>query len=315
MFLARGITLSLSVFVLLYGSLSFLVTRGWSAVQRSSQRFSARATADLLLALRVMPLGISALVTVGFMVPSFLLLEPHSIDEPIGVIPLVLGCCGAILFVIGVIRTVEAQVRTFLLVQGWLADSTPVCAGAAVPVFRIRGVLPALTAAGIRKPRVLMSAAAAAALTGPELRTALRHEVAHVRRRDNLKKLLFRFCAFPGMADLEEAWSQAAEIAADDIAVSSSDEALDLASALIKLSRFALVPSPAAITTALMSANAASMNARVERLVAWHEGTPAVCRFSLWYVLAAVLGTVVCLTMTYGTALAQVHAVTEWLVR
>ena len=36
---------------------------------------------------------------------------------------------------------------------------------------------------------------------------------------DNLKKLVFRFCPFPGMSKLESAWSQAAEMAADDAAV------------------------------------------------------------------------------------------------
>jgi Zn-dependent protease with chaperone function len=314
MFLARGIALSFSVFVLLYGSLSFLVARGWRAVQRSCGRFSARTTADLLLAVRIMPLAASALVTLGFMVPSFLLLEPHSIDEPIGAIPLVLGFCGATLFVVGVLRATSALVRTSQLVNGWLGEATAVTTGATVPIFRIHGVIPALIAVGIGKPKVLISEAAAAALTEPELRTALRHEVAHVRRRDNLKKLLFRFCAFPGMQPLEDAWSQAAEMAADDGAVSSSNEALDLASALIKLSRFALVPSSAGITTALVSTNGASVNARVERLVAW-DGTPTARRFSLWYLLTPALGTVICLAVSYSAVLAQVHVATEWLVR
>jgi Zn-dependent protease with chaperone function len=314
MFLARGMALSFSVFVLLYGSLSFLVARGWRAVQRPCGRLSARATADLLLAVRIMPLAVSALVTLGFMVPSFLLLEPHSIDEPIGAIPLILGCCGAVFFVVGVFKATSAQVSTSQLVNGWLGEATAVTAGATVPIFRIRGVIPALIAVGIGKPKVLISEAAAAALTEPELQTALRHEVAHVRRRDNLKKLLFRFCAFPGMQALEDAWSQAAEMAADDVAVSSSNEALDLASALIKLSRFALVPSSAGITTALVSTNAASVNARVERLVAW-DRTPTARRFSLWYVLTPALGTVICLAVSYGAVLAQVHIATEWLVR
>ena len=39
------------------------------------------------------------------------------------------------------------------------------------------------------------------------------------------------------MAKLEQAWSEAAEIAADNAAVSSLSQALDLASALIKISR------------------------------------------------------------------------------
>ena len=46
------------------------------------------------------------------------------------------------------------------------------------------------------------------------------------------------------MAKLESAWSEAAELAADDAAVSNLNDAVDLAAALVKLSR--LVPVEAA---------------------------------------------------------------------
>jgi Zn-dependent protease with chaperone function len=315
MFLVRGIALSFSFFVLLYSFLSFLVATTWKAVQRSCGRLSARTTADVLLVLRIMPLAVSALVTIGFMVPSFLLLEPHSIDEPIREVPLALGCCGAMLFAVGAFKAATAQVKTSQLVRGWLREATSAVTGAAIPIFSIRGVAPALTAVGIRKPMVLMSEAAVAVLTEPELQTALRHEVGHVQRLDNLKKLLFRFCAFPGMRALEDGWSQAAEMAADDLAVSDCNEALDLASALIKLSRFALAPSSAEITAALVSANGASVNMRVERLIAWQDGTQPGRRLSLWYFLAPALGMVVCLAMSYSSLLRQAHIATEWLVR
>jgi len=95
---------------------------------------------------------------------------------------------------------------------------------------------------------VLLSDAAAAVLSPQELATALQHEMAHAHRRDNLKKLLFRFCAFPGMSRLEAAWCEAEEMAADDAAVASVGDALDLASALIKLSRLAPVHPAAALT-------------------------------------------------------------------
>ena len=72
----------------------------------------------------------------------------------------------------------------------------------------------------------------------------MNHEIAHVRRRDNLKKLLLRFVAFPRMAGLEAAWIEATEMAADDAAVLNASEALDLAAALLKLSRIRpIVPS------------------------------------------------------------------------
>jgi Zn-dependent protease with chaperone function len=315
MFLARGVALSLSVMVLLYASLSLVVGWGWRMVERRFRRFSAQVTADFLFGLRIMPLVLSGLATLVFMVPSFLLLEPHSIDEPIGVIPLALSCCGVLFFVVGISKATVAQVRTTKVVADWSSEATRVATGASVPVFRTGKVVPALTAAGILKSKVLMSDGAAAVLTESEFRTAIAHEVAHGRRRDNLKKLLFRFCAFPGMAGLEKGWSEAAEMAADDAAVSNASEALDLASALIKLSRFGPVPQSAELTTALLHSSAATVSARVERLIAWDQAHTSTRRFSTWYALLPAFGMVVCAALTYNAALSQLHLVTEWLVR
>ena len=58
---------------------------------------SARAPADLLFALRILPLALSSLVTFAFTLPSFLLLEPRSTNEAIGTAPLALGFCCLIL--------------------------------------------------------------------------------------------------------------------------------------------------------------------------------------------------------------------------
>jgi Zn-dependent protease with chaperone function len=315
MFIIRGIALSFTVFVLLYVCLSVLVSWGWGIVARISSRFSPGVTADLLFALRVLPVGLSALATLVFMVPSFLLLEPHSIDEPIGAVPLTFGFCGVILVVVGALKATAAQVRTSQIVTSWLSDATAIAAGAAVPLFRTGRGIPALTAAGILGPKVLISEAATAVLSESELRTALRHEVAHVRRRDNLKKLLFCFCAFPRMAQLEKAWSEAAEMAADDAAVDSSWQALDLASALIKLSRLPQVSASPALTTALLHASATAMNARIERLIGWDDASASTDQFSLWYALLPAFGIVVCAAVTYNAMLNQLHLATEWLVR
>jgi len=153
-------------------------------------------------------------------------------------------------------------------------------------------------------------------LTERELQTALRHEVVHVRRRDNLRKLVLRFVAFPGMAELESAWREASEMAADDAAVSSATEALDLAAAVIKLSRLASLEAPAELTTALVHSPAECVNARVERLIAWGErrSTPAP-RYSWGYALCAAAAVVVTVVVTYSQLLVRVHAATEWLVR
>jgi beta-lactamase regulating signal transducer with metallopeptidase domain len=316
MFAIRGIAVSFSVFVIVYAALSLAVCLVWQRIWLHSRDHAARRVADLLFTLRIFPLMAAALITVAFTVPSFLLLEPRSIDEPMGGIPMTLGIVGILLGTSGLVNAGLAVLRTWRTVATWTKEAQPLDTGSPVPVLRISPAVPAMTAAGILRPRVLMSGVAEFLLTANEMQTALNHEVEHVRRWDNLKKLVLRFVAFPGMADLETAWLEATEMAADDAAVSNAGEALDLAAALIKLSRLRPAGSRADLTAALIHSPAATMNARVARLIAWSEDRlVASSRFSPWYGVGAALATVAVFAVTYSQLLAHIHTATEWLVR
>jgi Zn-dependent protease with chaperone function len=321
MFAVRGIAVSLSVFMMVYCVLSFAVCFAWPTVWLRCRRHPVRRLANLLFGLRMFPLVTAAVITAGFTVPSFLLLEPRAIDEPMGAIPLILGSCGAGLGIFGLVSALIALRTASRTISRWTRSARPVESYAAVRVLRVSSIVskmtvPAMTAVGIVRPRVLLSGAAESMLTANELKTALNHEVAHVRRRDNLKKLLLRFVAFPGMADLDAAWLEASEMAADDAAVSNSSEALDLAAALIKLARLTPPESAADLTAALVHGSAFIMHARVERLIAWsNERLTSPRRFSPWYGLGAACTAVAVFAVTYGHLLARVHAATEWLVR
>jgi len=307
MFEARCIVVSLACFFLLYSALSALVCLGWNLF---CHRLRERPS-DLLFALRIMPLVVSVSVTFGFVLPSFLLLEPRSIYEPLGAVLVTLGLCCLSLLVWGLCRGVIAQVKTSHALAAWLSGASRIEMRTRVPVFRTDTDLPAVIVSGVWKPRILVSDAALSLLTPAELRTALNHETAHVRYFDNLRKLLFRFSAFPGMARLEAAWSEAAEMAADDAAVSNFTDALDLASALIKLSRLSPIQVSSHLTTALLSN---SLPLRLERLFAWHKKrrTEDRPKRSLYALLVV---TMIVLVSTYPDLLLRVHAVTEWLVR
>jgi beta-lactamase regulating signal transducer with metallopeptidase domain len=319
MFAMRGIAVSFSVFVILYSALSVVVCGVWRRAWLGGQQYSARRCADLLFFLRLAPLVVAAGVTLLLAVPSFVLLEPRAVDESMGAVPVVLSLCGIALLLAGAWKACAALVRASRTVARWSSEGRAGASGHfmnSVSVLRISGAAPPLTAAGILRPSVWLSEAAEFVLTERELETALRHEVVHVRRRDNLRKLVLRSVAFPGMAELESAWREATEMAADDAAVSSASEALDLAAAVIKLSRLAPLEPPAELTTALVHSPAESVNARVERLIAWTERrqrlTPA---YSLRYALCAATAVVVALALTYSELLVRVHAATEWLVR
>jgi Zn-dependent protease with chaperone function len=313
MFFLRGIAVSLAVFFLVYCLVSLLVAGGWRSVTRF-RSLSARGLANLLFTLRIFPLAAAAVVTLVFVVPSFLWLEPSSTEEEIGVAPLVLGVCCLVLFAIGLYRVAAAQARTSRVISNWLQGARSVDLGAAAPTFQAHHDIPPLMLAGVCRPRLLVSESTVAVLSSDELHIAVQHEIAHMRFRDNLKKLAFRLSPAPGMAKLESAWLEAAELSADDAAVSSVRDALDLAAALIKLSRLVPVEAAPAISMGLVHASG-SISTRVARLLAWDENKIRDIRAPRWYAVPPVLATLLCAAAAYGPVLAQTHRITEWLVQ
>jgi hypothetical protein len=316
MFALREIAVSLAFFVLLYCLLSTLVVVAW----RSLKLFHAseRTLAALLFAVRVFPLVASVVITFAFVVPSFQLLEPRSVDihEGIGAMPLALGACALLLIACGCLRVIRAQRKTSLVVSRWLEGACPLDPndGAQTVTYQSKQA-PPLTLVGVRKPKVLVSEPTVAVLTDNELHIAIKHEFAHMQFHDNLKKLIFRFCPFPGMSALEGTWSQATELAADAAAVSNPEDALDLAAALVKLSRLVPVETSRVCTVGLVTG---SVCVRVERLLAWNEAEtrkiPAM-RLRLWHAVPLPGAIASFVFATYGQTLALTHRLTEWLVR
>ena len=133
-----------------------------------------------------------------------------------------------------------------------------------------------------------------------------------MRFRDNLKKLALRLAWFPGMSQLDKAWQNAAELAADDAAVSNAAEALDLASALIKLSRQVQTEALPAISMGLLYDG--SLSFRISRLLSWEQQEDSSSPALRWLVGT---GTALFLiaAAAYVPLLTGTHTVTEWLVR
>jgi Zn-dependent protease with chaperone function len=315
MFALRGIAVSFSVFLIVYCAASLAVLCSWNRVYQRVHELPMQCVGNLFFALRMFPLALAGLITAAFAVPSFLLLEPRSIVEPMGNIPLSLALLGSALAVFGLANAVLALRKASRTVSSWSDSAEEIASPVPFPVLRIRRSVPALTAAGLLRPKILLSGSAEFLLNGNELRTALNHELAHIRRRDNFKKMLLRLVAFPGMRGLEAAWLEASEMAADDAAVSSTADALDLAAALLKLSRLkADEPSPD-LSAALVHGHAAIINARVERLISWPERSESSLDLSAKSILGVVLPMVAVFAMTYGSLLADVHRATEWLIR
>jgi beta-lactamase regulating signal transducer with metallopeptidase domain len=272
----------------------------------------ARDFARLLFGLRIFPVVVSALITLVFALPAFLLLESGVVDEDLGT--LVFSVCSLLLLAAGLFRVVTAQARTARVVADWMEGASVLDAGAIAPTFQARPGIPLLLLFGVCRPKVLVSETTVALLSSDELRVSVRHEVEHMRARDNLKKLIVHCFPFPGMAGLESAWQEAAELAADDAAVSSRREAIDLAAALVKLSALAPVQGAPAFTTGLTDVSM-SVQLRVERLLAWSENQIRGVRSRGWYLLPLILAAVSYAAANYGQALSLTHRLTEWFVR
>ncbi len=214
-----------------------------------------------------------------------------------------------LLLMAGLARVLRAESRTRQAVAEWLRNLGSDNASSIAGMSAEKGA-PALMLVGLFRPKVMVSDTATAVLTENELRVAIRHELGHRRSWDNFKKLLINAAPFPCMNGIERSWRQAAELAADDSAVESRQDALDLASALIKLSRSAQHWSEPELSSGLLCASSA-ISLRVQRLLEWNLRPRFRTRWA-WALSSVLLITVV--AANYGTALALTHRLTELLV-
>ncbi len=307
-FAARGLLVSLAFFAMVYCPLSLLVAFAWRGAKHIRQATAANA-ANLLFGLRVFPFIVSAVVTVFFAFPSFWLMERKSPDEDIGTF--ILALCSLLVLGAGLFRVREVQARTTRTVAQWLGPTT-FGADAQMPRLRASEGAPPLILLGFWKPRVMISDLATALLTDDELRVAVQHELWHARSWDNLKRVMVSLTPFPGMNGIESAWQEMAELAADEAAVANRQDALDLASALIKLSRPTQRWPKPLLATGLVSGSC-SIGVRVRRLLQWHTvGRPAQRSWgwSLLVLSSMFLG----IACNYGATLVLTHRLTELLV-
>ena len=279
----------------------------WEGSRRIGWRPSS-TSASLLFGLRILPFAISLGISVFFTFPSFWLLERTSLDEDTGTF--ILGLCSLLILGAGLVRVLLAEVRTTRAVIRWRLSA---CSegGAIPPTIKASYGAPPLILVGIRKPNVMVSDMAATVLSDDELRAAVRHELGHMRSWDNLKKVSISATPFPGMTSLERAWREAAELAADDSAVTNRQEALDLAAALIKLSRFSQQWAEPSLVSGFVTGSS-SIGVRLERLIKWRVASR---RFHTWSWTILVLSTMIAgIVGNYGIALVVTHRLTELLV-
>jgi len=309
MFILRGLMVGLAFFGVCYCPLALLVVVFWHAV-RFFRFDSIFKSPESLFALRIFPIAASAFMTLFFAMPAFFVHE-GGMDEDLGT--LMFGLGALLLLTAGCVRVVAGHYRASSMINGWLEESKVLNSSPPAPTFCAKRSFPPLLLYGINTPKVLVSEAAVALLSPEELAVAIRHEISHLRSRDNLKKLLMHGSPFPGMGALENAWQERKELAADEAAVLSSEDGLNLATALVKLCSLAHTHEPPAFATAGLLEPTVLVDLRVRRLLTWNGavGGPRNIRW-IWFPL--LCSGLACSIYFYGHSLVLAHQFTEWLI-
>ena len=244
----------------------------------SAQRLGgmpASRRASLVFTLRALPVAVSIGLVFGYVLPAYLLHEPaHTsevVSDKLGVIAIVSSA--AVLFAF--YRVVSTWVATRTLVRRWVRGADEISIeGCSVPVFRIEHEFPIIAVTGIVRSRLFIARQVLDTLEPDELAASIAHEYGHMRARDNFKRTVLRFCRdlliVPVGRRLDHDWAESAESAADEFAAGTGRKyALDLASALIKITRIVPQQSMAAmpLATFLLGTETADITARVRALL------------------------------------------------
>jgi Zn-dependent protease with chaperone function len=256
---------------LLLNVLASLVGAALAAAALARRARPARR-ARAMLALRLLP-AIASLGAVALLiVPGYVLFEPPDAGESVTISLGALAAAAAVVLVAGAARGLRAVRATSVLVRRWRREGEPVSLpGSPVPAYRVRDSFPVFAVVGMWPPRIYVAAQVLDALGPAELEAALAHERAHLRARDNLKRLVLRSCpdvlAWTGVGRaLEREWARAAEAAADaEAAGADPAAAVDLAAGIVKIAR--LLPAGAQALAVSALHDGSDVAARVRALV------------------------------------------------
>lgn len=243
-----GICLTLAALLALNACASTLTALLWHFVAPNTSGWTAATRARVLFGLRACPSALAAFFAFAFVIPAYVLHEPRHTNEVVGAKLLLLALASAAGVALALKRVVSTWWATQRLKRDWLRHAEVVAVeGVNAPAYRIRHRFPVIAVVGVVRPRLFIAAQIFDALRTEELAAALAHEQGHVAARDNFKHALLQatqdalLLAFLGRP-LTRAWQRDSEVAADEYAACRSPEAaLNLASAIIKISR--LIPS------------------------------------------------------------------------
>ncbi len=246
MYFWLGLCLSLAGLLLLNAAASLVAAAVWRWLGPRTMNWRAQDRSRTIFAFRIAPV-IGATLFVGvFMLPAYLTHEPTHTTENVGWPMSLFAFLTFAGFALAVWRGLTAWRATRRLMQSWLRAAAPISlAGINIPTVVVSHPFPVLAVVGVFRPRLFVAEQILVTLTAEELNASLRHELGHLVTHDNLKRILLRACSdvltiVPFGRTLDRAWAASAECAADEHAAQSGfDTSLELASALLKITRLA----------------------------------------------------------------------------
>ena len=272
---------------------------------------SPAAHARVLFRLRILPAAV-AVAAMAQGILSFVVFEPRSEQEAIGVVLMALAAFGVALYALATARWARVTMATNRVLRTWMRTATPLTLpGVDVPSFAIDVAFPVVAVVGILRPRVVVARQVLAHSSPAELRAIVAHERRHLENRDNTRRAIMACLPDPlsithfGQS-LTARWHEAAEQAADDAADEDSPNGrCDLAAALLNVARLS-AGQPAVCLPASALYRGEDLERRVRRLVAG-PAPPPLPSAPLLHRLAGSAS----LLIAGGLALRAMHEVVE----
>lgn len=302
-----------------------LATTIWAATPRAiraGETMRARTGAQFLLALRLLPVAFAALAVAGLCVPSYLWLETNESTERVGLACCAMALLGVLVCAASLVRAVRRIVESWRGVRECKGAGFAKFTGDSLPVTILDSDVPVVALAGLVRPRVIVSRSVLNSLPPEELDTAIAHEHAHARARDNLKRMALALAPeilpFTGaFARLDRSWAKVIEWAADDDATQGNfGRSLSLAAALVHIARMGAAFSASPLISYLVGSDG-ELSTRIDRLITpahVYGKFPQRLRMAL-RIGAAVAGVLAVAAIIHPSFLISVHDALEQLLR
>ncbi len=287
----------------------------WPMIRRGTRDLAASTRARMIAAARLAPIAAGMLFAV-IVSAAFIRYEPSDTAETPGILLIAAALFSVTLLVLAVFRSLRAARAGAVCAQLLQQCGRPIVRADGTRVWIVETPYPVAAVTGVFRTRLLLSTRILAECTADELEAVVRHEAAHVRRRDNLVRAAMLclpdpFALLRAGREMQDAWAAAAEESADDAA--AGEEAATrtvLAAALVRVARMATTPAPPWMP-ALAFFEGKNLENRVRRLLDSGRpgsGTPARAIAALLVVAALSAGALT------ETAARQLHGWMEFAV-